>query len=54
MYLDALEFQQLEQTSLGSILGGDSIVSFRSGIVKAALRFLLWSFEPSIQHLVVT
>ncbi len=52
MYLDALEFQQLEQTSLGSILGGASIVSSRPYIVKALLPLELCVLELSTQYLV--
>ena len=51
MYLDALEFQQLEQTSLGSILGGDSIVPSRGGIVKAPAPSPLWYLDALTQDL---
>jgi hypothetical protein len=45
MDLDALEFQQLEQTSLPSILGGASIVPSRRNDVKAVPPFLLCAFD---------
>jgi hypothetical protein len=51
MYLDALEFQQLEQASLGSILGGDSIVPSRPDIVKTLLPSELRASEGSTQYL---